>query len=38
MFLFDGAKVEHYFGFAKKNAKKIQKKIIPLLRFLQLLG
>jgi hypothetical protein len=36
MFLFDGAKVEQYFGFAKKNAKKIQKKVIPLLRFLLL--
>ena len=34
MFLFDGAKVEQYFGFAKKIAKKIQKKFISLLRFL----
>ena len=36
MFLFDGAKVEQYFGFAKKIAKKIQKKFISLLRFLLL--
>ena len=34
MFLFDGAKVEQYFGFAKKIVKKIQKNFISLLRFL----